>query len=157
MLDVNEVTVCWENLSFAELSPAQLYRILKLRQDVFIIEQNCVYPDIDELDQDAQHIIACHEDAVLAYLRSLPPGLDYRESSLGRIVVSPAARGMRLGREIVRRGVNYNLERWPGAGIRIGAQAYLEAFYVDLGFVTDSAVYVEDGIPHIKMVFKEVP
>jgi ElaA protein len=150
--DVDEAMV-WECRSFAELSPAQLYRILKLRQDVFILEQDCLYPDIDGLDREAQHIFVQQGDSLLAYLRSLPPGLDYGESSLGRIVVSRAARGRRLGRELVRRGISYNLGRWPGAGIRIGAQAYLEAFYLDMGFVTDSAVYVEDGIPHIKMVF----
>jgi ElaA protein len=151
--DVNDALV-WECRSFAELSPAQLYRILKLRQDVFILEQDCLYPDIDDQDLHAQHIFAHEGDSLLAYLRSLPPGLDYRESSLGRIVVSQAARGRRLGRELVRRGIHYNRERWPDASIRIGAQAYLEAFYVDMGFVTDSAVYVEDGIPHIKMVFE---
>jgi ElaA protein len=147
----------WHCLDFDALTTRQLYGLLKLRQEIFILEQSCLYPDIDSLDPIAQHIFACRDDSVMACLRSLPPGTDYRESSFGRVAVSVGARGMQLGRQLVERGIDYNLRRWPGQGIRIGAQAYLESFYRDMGFATDSEVYIEDGIPHIKMTLKESP
>jgi ElaA protein len=148
------VSLDWQSYSFDQLDAGRLYTILQLRQKVFIVEQACVYNDLDGLDQDSMHLCAWHGERLLAYMRCLPPGLDYRESAMGRIVVSPDARGLKLGRELVRRGIQLNQSSWPGSGIRIGAQAYLEDFYRELGFVTDSDVYDEDGIPHIKMVLR---
>jgi ElaA protein len=124
-----------------------------LRQEVFAVEQNCAYLDLDNLDQDAIHMLCWQEDKLVAYQRCLAPATHYRESALGRIVVSAHARGRQLGRELVRRGISHNLGRWPGQGIRINAQAYLEDFYTDLGFVADGAVSSEDGIPHRQMVY----
>ncbi|MEP5763921.1 MAG: GNAT family N-acetyltransferase [Halieaceae bacterium] len=141
----------WRTCAFDELGAVQLYAILKLRQAVFIVEQDCIYQDLDDLDQQSIHICCSRDGDLLAYLRCLPPGLDYTESALGRIVVSPSARGLQLGRELVQRGIDCNQSRWPGSGIRIGAQAHLEGFYHSLGFTTASDVYDEDGIPHIKM------
>ena len=147
----------WQCSTFDELSNAALYNILALRQQVFVIEQNCLYQDMDNLDQRSLHLSAWRGQELMAYLRALPPGCDYPESALGRIVVSQAARGMQLGRELVERGIALNLETWPGAGICIGAQSYLENFYQDLGFVTAGEPYDEDGIPHIKMYYRENP
>lgn len=147
----------WQLYRFDELSTDQLYAIIRLRQDIFVVEQNCIYSDLDGLDQESLHLCGWRDNELLCYLRCLPPGLDYQESALGRILVGPAARGLKLGRELVRRGIEVNLKQWPGSGIRIGAQAYLEGFYEDLGFETCSDVYDEDGIPHIKMTFKESP
>lgn len=151
------MTPRWQIASFDELSNTELYKAMKLRQDVFAVEQDCVYQDADGLDLQAIHIACWDGDNLLAYQRCLPPGLQERDSTLGRIVVAPAARGKDLGKELVRRGIRHNLERWPGAGIRIHAQAHLEKFYNDLGFVTDSAPYPLDGIPHLEMVLTTPP
>ena len=110
--------------------------------------------DLDGLDQLAMHML-CHQDEqLLAYQRCLPPGHSYPESSLGRIVVCPAARGLQLGKELVSRGISYNLQHWPKTDIRINAQAYLRGFYTDLGFETRGDVYDEGGIPHLQMLYR---
>jgi ElaA protein len=97
----------------------------------------------------------CWQDGLLlAYQRCLAPGAHFPESALGRIVVSESARGRDLGRDMVRRGIRYNLEQWPGHDIRINAQAYLQVFYTALGFVAKGDVFLEDDIPHIEMVYR---
>jgi ElaA protein len=143
----------WQTASFKQLRKRELYAALRLRQEVFAVEQNSAYLDLDNLDQLARHILCWEKDELLAYQRCLPPGVHFPESALGRIVVNKSARGNDLGRELVRRGVDHNLERWPGAGLRINAQSYLTRFYRELGFVTDGEEYGEDGIPHIQMVY----
>ncbi len=145
----------WQVYGFEDLDVDRLYRILQLRQRVFIVEQTCVYEDLDGLDPYCFHLCGWRDDTLLAYMRCLPPGLDYTESAMGRIVVDPAGRGLNLGRELVRRGIAFNRATWPRDGIRIGAQAQLEDFYCELGFEAVSDIYDEDGIPHIKMLFKE--
>ena len=141
----------WQIALFDDFSTRELYTVMHLRQEVFVLEQNCVYPDLDGLDIDSTHILYWEDGELLAYLRCLGPGLSYPQSSIGRIVVSPKARGRDLGRELVKQGIAYNLKAWPGSDIRIGAQAYLEKFYTDLGFVTDGEPYIEDGIEHVHM------
>ncbi len=141
----------WETASFIELPGPKVYEIMRLRQQVFVVEQDCLYCDMDGLDPQALHLSAWRHDTVLAYLRALPPGVSYPESALGRIVVAPAARGQDLGRELVRRGIELSLATWPGAGLCLSGQAHLVPFYASLGFETASDVYDEDGIPHIKM------
>jgi ElaA protein len=143
--------ITWQTLAFDELSNHQLYAMLRLRQEIFAVEQNCVYLDLDGLDQQSAHILCWDNETLLAGLRCLPPGLSYTQSSLGRIVAAPAARGKNLGRELVERGIAYNLRVWPDSDVRIGAQAYLEKFYTSLGFITDGKPYIEDGIEHIHM------
>jgi ElaA protein len=142
----------WLTLAWPELGIDQLYRILQLRQEVFVVEQNCVYRDLDGLDCQALHMLCLREGSLLAYQRCLPPGSSYGESSLGRVVVAPQARGEQLGRELVQRGIECNRRQWPGTPIRIGAQAHLQGFYASLGFVEASDPYMEDGIPHIEML-----
>lgn len=147
------MTLHWQTSDFDGLSNRQLYSILRLRQEVFAVEQTSIYVDPDGLDLQAQHMAAWNGEELIAYQRCLPPGLQERESTLGRIVVAPAARGRDIGRDLVRRGIAHNLARWPGVNIRIHAQAYLEGFYAELGFVTEGDVYDLDSIPHLEMVF----
>ena len=141
----------WQIAHFDDFTTHDLYTVMRLRQEVFVLEQNCVYPDLDGLDLSADHILFWEDGELLAYLRCLKPGLSYPQSSIGRIVVSPTARGRDLGRELVTRGIAYNFQQWPDSDIRIGAQRYLEAFYCSLGFVTDGEPYSEDGIEHVHM------
>jgi ElaA protein len=154
---MKDAQLTWECRPFSALDTQTLYAIMRLRQEVFVVEQACIYQDLDGNDQASFHLCGHRGSELLAYARCLPPGLDYPESSLGRIVVNPTARGLRLGEELVRRAIAFNRTSWPDTGIRIGAQAYLESFYRGFGFATASDVYDEDGIPHIKMVLKESP
>lgn len=144
----------WQTATFDQLSTRELYQILRLRQEVFAVEQTSIYVDPDGLDLEAIHISMWEGPTLLAYQRCLPPGLQETESTLGRILVAAAARGKDLGRELVRRGIAHNLGAWPGINIRIHAQAYLERFYNELGFVTEGDTYDLDSIPHLDMVFR---
>lgn len=141
----------WHILSFADLGADRLYAVLRLRQRVFVVEQDCAYLDLDDRDQQAIHILGGTRDGILAYLRCIPPGRDGPDSQLGRIVVDPAARGHKLGRQLVERGIAHNRSRWPGSDIRISAQAHLQGFYAALGFAAEGEEYLEDGIPHRRM------
>jgi ElaA protein len=143
----------WQILAFAELPRESMYALLRLRQQIFVVEQNCAYLDLDNLDQSAMHMLCTRNQELLAYQRCLAPGLSYRESSLGRIVVCPAMRGQQLGRDLVLRGIDYNQLQWPGRGIRINAQAHLQEFYSSLGFTAEGDVYLEDNIPHVQMYY----
>lgn len=147
----------WQTSDFAGLGNIQLYAALKLRQEVFAVEQTSIYVDADGLDPEAIHMLLWENGELAAYQRCLPPGLQEKESTLGRIVVAPFARGRKLGRELVRRGIEHNLERWPEVDIRIHAQAHLETFYCELGFITQGEVYDLDGIPHLEMVLLRDP
>ncbi|PIW61325.1 GNAT family N-acetyltransferase [Shewanella sp. CG12_big_fil_rev_8_21_14_0_65_47_15] len=144
----------WQNLKFNQLNANTLYNILKLRVDVFVVEQACAYPELDDKDRhpETQHLIGLSPDGVLlAYARILPPGLSYPEASIGRVVVSPAGRGQGLATPLMQHAIEAALNTWPDAGIQIGAQDYLNAFYQKLGFVACSEMYLEDDIPHIDM------
>jgi ElaA protein len=143
----------WQVSTFEQLDNTALYQLMKLRQDVFVIEQTCFYPDLDDTDQRALHMCGWHGEQLTAYLRSFAPGDCYTQSALGRIVVAPSARGTQLGRELVQRGIDYNLASWPGNDIKIGAQAHLANFYGSLGFVAEGEEYIEDDIPHIHMIY----
>ena len=143
------MTLAWHRRAFAHLTPAELYAIVALREAVFIVEQRCAYLDADGYDPACEHMWATTADGeVAAYLRIVPAGVKFAETAIGRIITSPKARGTGLGRELVRRGI-------AAAGevpVRIGAQAHLEKFYGEFGFVRASDVYDEDGIPHIEML-----
>jgi ElaA protein len=143
------VGLAWHAKQFDELTVAELYSILALRARVFVVEQDCAYLDPDGYDQASRHVWAVAEGGALhAYLRVVPAGMKFAEVSIGRVITAPEARGTGLGKELMRRGIAA-----AGAGpIRIGAQAHLEKFYGELGFVRASEPYDEDGIPHIEMV-----
>lgn len=142
----------WMDDDFASLSSAMLYAILRLRQAVFVVEQNCAYQDLDNLDQCADHLYLLRDHQLIAYQRCLPPRSAFTESSIGRIIVSPSARHEGLGSRLVQRGIEHNRRRWPDSPIRIGAQAHLQSFYSALGFRVTGALYLEDGIEHIHML-----
>jgi ElaA protein len=146
----------WQRSSFAELTPADLYELLAQRQQVFILEQTCLYPDMDGLDLEAHHLLGWRIEngkrELAAYLRILGPGAKYTEMSIGRVLTTPAARGTGAGRELLARGIEYADHLHPGHRIKIGAQAYLEQFYQSFGFRTISEPYDEDGIMHIDML-----
>lgn len=146
----------WQWSGFADLTVAALYDMLALRQQVFVLEQTCLYPDIDGLDPGAHHLLGWKtvngKRELAATLRCLAPGAKYDEMSLGRVVTSPSARGTGLGRELVAQGIACADRLHPGHAIRIGAQAHLEAFYAGFGFRTVSAPYDEDGILHVDML-----
>src|SRR5262245_14691867 len=108
------MTLKWQTLAFSQLTLESMYAVLRLRQQVFIVEQGCAYLDLDNLDQQAIHMLCTGDGKLLAYQRCLAPGLSFAESSLGRIVVCPSQRGQQLGRELVQRGITHNLSRWPG-------------------------------------------
>jgi ElaA protein len=144
----------WHVLPFAELDADQLYAILRLRQEVFVVEQDCVYLDLDGRDQQAIHIFGSESGTVLACQRCIAPGPACPDSQLGRIVVHPEARGRDLGRELVRRGIEHNRARWPDSDIRINAQAHLQDFYSSLGFTAEGEEYLEDGISHRRMRYR---
>lgn len=143
----------WVEKTFAELTTPELYELLALRQRVFVIEQACLYTDIDGLDDRALHLWRREEGGALAaYLRILAPGLAYAEPSLGRVIVAASARGTGLGRELMQEGMDRTWAHHGPLPIRIGAQAYLERFYASFGFRRASADYIADGIAHLEML-----
>ncbi len=144
--------ISWTLKKFDDLSPHELYAILQLRNEVFAIEQNCVYPDLDNKDQPSYHLMGWNNDKLIAYARIIPPAVIYPEPSIGRVVTSPAARGNNIGKELMEQSINKVYELYGKTPIRIGAQLYLLKFYTGLGFHKTSAVYLEDGIEHIEMV-----
>lgn len=147
----NQITWQWRH--FNELSTAELHAAYCLRQQVFIIEQNCIYPDADNLDLHSWHLLGQGPDGVLqAYLRLAPPGLKFAEPSLGRVVTAPAARSLGLGHSLVAEGLRQSAALFPGQGNRIGAQAHLQGFYGRHGFQPVGEPYDEDGILHIDML-----
>ena len=138
----------WQLRTFGELTAAELYAIMALRQQVFVVEQKCAYMDADGLDMVSRHLWGCQPTGLIAaYLRIVPAGAKFDEVSIGRVVTSPHVRGTGLGRELMKRGI----AAVGAVPLRISAQAYLERFYCELGFARVSDVYDDDGIPHIDM------
>lgn len=141
----------WTCLPFPQLTAAHLYTILRLRSEVFVVEQNCIYQDMDGFDQLALHLCGMNGDRLACYARLLAPGVKYPGASVGRVVTSPDSRATGLGRELMQQAVKQCQQHWPAAAITISAQHHLEKFYHSLGFATVSEPYMEDGIPHIEM------
>lgn len=144
----------WRWCRFDELSVHELNNIFMARQQVFSLEQECVYLDADGFDEHSHHLAAWSAAArvPLAYARVVAPGLKYAEPSIGRVITTAAGRGSGLGRELVRRSIEHCRQVHPGLGIRISAQSRLEAFYAGFGFTIIGERYLEDGIPHTEMV-----
>jgi ElaA protein len=143
----------WTYKHFTELSVEELYAILQLRNEVFSVEQNCVYQDADNKDQPAYHLCGWAGKHLAAYCRILPNGIAYEHPSIGRVVTSPQYRKGGYGREMMQRAVTKTIEQFNDPVIIIGAQLYLKKFYESIGFVQKSEPYMEDGIPHIKMQY----
>lgn len=143
----------WRWYRWGELSTDLLYQLLRLRSEVFVVEQACLFPDMDGLDPQCEHLCGTDMDGtVVAYARLLPPGLKHPEAALGRVVTAAAVRGSGAGRELMQQALAGCGARYPGHAVRIGAQQRLERFYGELGFVTVSRPYLEDGIWHIDML-----
>lgn len=147
------MNIRWEIKKYNNLSKEEFYNILKLRIDVFIVEQNCPYADIDGKDLDAKHIMGYDsENNLIAYCRILKPGVLFNEPAIGRVVTSAKARGLGVGKELMKIAVLEIKKTHKESAIRISAQLYLKKFYEELGFKKVSDEYLEDNIPHIQML-----
>lgn len=140
---------------FQELDNETLYNILKLRGDVFVVEQECAYPDIDGKDLDALHIVIESGKEICACCRILPKGVNFPSVTIGRVVVHPNRRREGLGRELVQYAMRYILEEMQADSIMLAGQVYLREFYKSLGFKVVSEDYLEDGIPHCNMLYEK--
>ncbi len=166
--------IVWRFAPFAELSPQEIHDLYRLRADVFIVEQNCVFQDVDGVDPQCLHLLgyaeslgpgprpeasrdrphpgdAAPEDRLVAYCRFVPPGVKFPEPSIGRVITARPVRGTGMGRVLMREAMARAQDLWPGERLRIGAQAHLERFYNEFGFTKSSEPYDEDGILHIEM------
>ena len=142
----------WTCKHFSDLTTGELYPILRLRSEVFVVEQHCVFLDLDNKDQVCHHVMGWKDGQLLGYSRIVPPGISYAESSIGRIVSSPDARGLGIGRELIVESIQALYALHGKRDIRIGAQYYLKDFYESFGFVQKGEIYSEDGINHIEML-----
>lgn len=142
----------WQWCRSEALTLTQLYTLMAAREAVFVVEQQCAYQELDGLDLAAHHLVAWADDAVAACLRVLAPGVRYPEPAIGRVLTGRDFRRQGLGRELMIRALAQLGQLYPGQAVRISAQTYLEDFYRSLGFESVSAVYDEDGIPHVEML-----
>lgn len=143
--------MAWKSYQFDDFTAQALYNILKLRVEVFVVEQNCPYPELDGLDEVSTHIVYEEGGEVLAYARLVPAGKKYDVPSIGRVIVRQEARGRGLAKELLERSIRYIDEQWKEPEIQLQGQEYLKDFYGSFGFEAISEVYDEDGIPHIDM------
>lgn len=140
---------------FDELGTHELYGLLQLRSEVFVVEQTCIYNDLDDLDQLAWHLILKNDKRVAGTARILPGGTRFPQVSIGRVVVSPHFRRQNLGKLVMQEAMKFAFSHFAASEIKISAQLYLERFYEDLGFRRITEIYDEDGIPHIGMLAKK--
>ncbi|ROH96137.1 GNAT family N-acetyltransferase [Chryseobacterium daecheongense] len=146
--------IIWKIKTFEEFTVPELYQVLKARVDVFVVEQNCPYPDLDDYDQKAIHIWAEENGKVLAYCRVFDKGIKYHETSIGRVLTTENARGKSLGKLLIQYAVETIENRFHTSEIRISAQDYLLKFYAGFGFEDTGKKYMEDDIPHTEMLKK---
>ena len=142
----------WILKDFKSLTPQELYAILRLRSEVFVVEQNCIFLDMDNKDQFSYHLMGFNGNHLVASTRLIAPGKVYEYMSIGRVVTSPAYRGTGAGRELMQISIEKCYELFGKGIIKIGAQLYLKKFYESLGFKQTSEVYLEDRIEHIEMI-----
>jgi ElaA protein len=139
--------------NFDELTGREVYEILKIRSEIFVVEQNCIYNDVDAKDIESIHIMIKEDDKIMSYIRVIKPGVSYDNASIGRVLVAFEGRRKGLARKIVQEGIDYIINNWDEEKITIGAQDYLKDFYKSLGFEPISEVYLDDGIPHLDMTY----
>jgi len=144
----------WIYKPFNELTTLELYAILQLRNEVFVVEQNCVYPDIDYKDLKSFHLMAFEGDVLVAYSRILPSGVSFEEASIGRVITKSSHRGKGIGITLLEKSIEACSATFGSLSIKIGAQLYLKKFYESFGFAQTSDVYLEDGIEHIDMLLE---
>jgi ElaA protein len=137
---------------FRDLTPYEVYSMLRLRNEVFVVEQNCVFQDADNKDLYCHHVLMYENKQLVAYARLVPKGLTYEEMSIGRVVTSALVRGTGAGKQLMQVAIESCYRLFGPGPIKIGAQLYAEKFYNSLGFTSTGAVYDEDGIPHTEMI-----
>lgn len=157
------MTIRWDFAHFDGLTPLQVHDLYRLRAEVFVVEQGCVFQDIDGVDPRCWHLLGASpsplgkgrgEGSLVAYCRLLPAGVKFAEPSIGRVITAPSVRRTGMGRVLMAEAMKRAHELWPGQPLRIGAQAHLERFYNEFGFTKSSEPYDEDGILHIEMDHK---
>lgn len=142
----------WSIKHFNELTNLEVYQIIKLRTDVFVVEQTSIYSDCDNKDLNAYHLqLRDEHDQLLGYLRMLDQGVSYDSYSIGRVIIAPQLRGTGYGEQLMLRGIEFIAGHWGGKHITISAQQHLTDFYGRVGFQAESEPYIEDGIPHVQM------
>ena len=144
--------ITWILKKFDDLKPAELYSILQMRNEVFVVEQKCVFQDADNKDQPSLHLMGWNGPQLVAYARIVPPGISYPEPSIGRVITSPASRKNGTGKTLMLQAIQATESVHGKNIIRIGAQFYLKKFYESFGFIAEGDVYLEDDIDHIIMV-----
>ncbi|MGX7328743.1 GNAT family N-acetyltransferase [Enterococcus bulliens] len=149
------MALTWKIKSFSTLTPKELYSIMQLRQEVFVIEQACIYQDADGWDEQALHLFCLDGQQICAYSRLFLAGVKYPQASIGRVVVATSHRKTGLGRILFAEGVRYLTKEYQQQTIYLQAQAYLESFYASFGFQTISKPYLEDDILHVDMLKQE--
>ena len=146
--------MAWTLKTFDSLTPHELYAILRLRTEVFVIEQTCIFQDMDNKDQQCYHLMCWNDGLLIAYARLVPPGISYEEPSIGRVVAPPAVRGNGIGKLLMEKSIEEVIKLYGKTPIKLGAQLYLKKFYESLGFRQTSDIYNEDGIYHIEMMWQ---
>jgi ElaA protein len=150
---VEENIMNWNLKKFNELTTEEIYKILKLRSEVFIIEQQCIYEDCDGKDKDSYHLYLEDKGEIIAYLRILKRNVSYKEISIGRVLVKKSYRGKAIAKEMMQKAIRFIEEDLKEIEIRISAQAYLINFYGSFGFKRTTDEYLEDGILHVEMLY----
>ncbi len=140
--------------SFDELSKSELYQLLQLRSEVFVVEQECAYQDVDGMDQEALHVLGTDDKELVCYTRIFPPGIYDEYARIGRVVVRNTHRNQGLGIEIMNATMAVIKSNYGTTGMSLSAQTYLVKFYQDMGFEKTGKEYLEDGIPHVLMICK---
>lgn len=146
--------IIWKIKSFEDLSVHEFHEILETRINVFVVEQNCPYPELDGYDEKAIHLWAERDQKIVAYCRIFPPGIKYGEASVGRVLSHRNYRGLSLGKTLMRFALNTIEARYRATSVRISAQDYLLKFYLEFGFEDTGKKYLEDDIPHTEMLKK---
>jgi ElaA protein len=153
---INNHMINWSFKKFDNLTSHELYSVLQLRNEVFVVEQNCVFQDADDKDQDSHHLMGWDDETLVAYSRIVPSGIAYDSfPSIGRVVTSPKTRRSGIGKILMQQSIEELQKLFGQSSIKLGAQLYLKKFYESFGFVQSSDVYIEDGIPHIEMIRRE--
>lgn len=147
--------IIWKIKTFEEFTVPELYNVLKARINVFVVEQNCPYPDLDDYDQKAVHIWAEQDGEVLANCRIFDKGIKYPEASIGRVLTTEKARGKNLGKQLISYAIETIEARFRTDEVRISAQDYLLRFYGEFGFEDTGKKYLEDDIPHTEMLYRK--
>ena len=149
--------ITYQLKQFNDLTNRELYQILKLRQEVFVVEQQCIYVDNDGLDLGAFHLSGYLTHQLVAYTRMIPPGVLYENHiSIGRVITSQEIRSSGIGRDLMKRSIDLSRTLWPERAIMISAQSYLKEFYQSFGFIQSGEEYMEDGIPHFHMILDQI-